>query len=236
MPKLHLKLLNVVVLFILSGCSTLLDWAKDPEFISQLNQQVGELQANQAAQTGATYAAAARAEAAANADRDAWGNSKFNTYQFNRRPTTGYSGNSAPSPARQYATAPPISPIPTLPSNSAGTAPRDSNTKRYFPNANNCVYIDGASNSLADFVVNKCSFPIAVWYCLTDSGHPFQCGRGGATSAIALEHIAARDKASTLKGHHYKWIACGSPSVDVYLFALEHKWDGQNLRGKCNVM
>jgi hypothetical protein len=128
----------------------------------------------------------------------------------------------------------PTSPLPMLPSNSAGYTPRAPTAAHYFPSANKCVYID-RSNSLGDFIGNKCSFQIAVWFCLTDPGHSFQCGRVGSRAG-QLDHVGAHDKSSTLKGHNYKWFACGSPGISAYLFSANETWDGQNLRGRCTSL
>jgi len=121
---------------------------------------------------------------------------------------------------------PGATPVPNLPAGPAGA------TGRSFPDASNCVYID-RSNSLGDFIGNHCSYPIMVWYCVTDPGHGFQCG--GSPSVPALTIVGANDKSSTLKGKIYHWFACGSPDVDVHLFKSNSRWDGQHVRGRCSL-
>jgi len=123
-------------------------------------------------------------------------------------------------------------PVPSLSAGPAATAPTVSVANRSFHDASNCVYID-RSNSLGDFIGNHCSYPIMVWYCVTDPGHGFQCG--GSPSVPALTIVGANDKSSTLKGRTYHWFACGSPEVDVHLFKSSSRWDGQHVRGRCSV-
>lgn len=98
--------------------------------------------------------------------------------------------------------------------------------------ANHCVYID-RSNSLGDFIGNRCAFSIAVWFCVQDPGHSFQCGKRGGNGVYQLTHVPANNRDSTLKAKNYHWFACGEAGVDALVVHSDHRWDGQDIRGNC---
>lgn len=86
----------------------------------------------------------------------------------------------------------------------ANTQISSSSKGKSYPGADNCIHRDTQSNSLADFWVNSCNFPVNVmWFDSSD------CNSGCSVG------IGANDRASVTKGQQgssYRWVACPKPS------------------------
>ena len=145
--------------------------------------------------------------------------------------TVNSTSNANVGDLRNYSNAHPASSLPSAGAPLPSGAQSQASGKQYFKPVNEqCVDID-RSNSLADFFVNRCLYPVAVWHCVRDAGHSFQCGRGSGQ----LTHVSARDKATTLKARNHSIVACGNQSVtSAYSFSLEPSYNGQsNYQGRC---
>ena len=126
-------------------------------------------------------------------------------------------------------------PSPAVASATTGSQSQASSGGRRYvagANASSCVSVDRKSSGL-NFLVNNCPYKIAVYYCVNDHGHSFQCGRGGKGGVGQLTHIGPNSKSTTLKGGGFHWFACkGENPADpdsVYLMSADAVWTGTTI-------
>lgn len=115
-----------------------------------------------------------------------------------------------------------------------GGAPTGASGSRVTLNpVNQCVSID-RSNSLGDFITNRCSYRIAVWYCVRDRGHSFECGSSGYGNGVdQMTYVGANAKSATLKARNYSVFACGGPGLNAHLVSADIRWTGTQISGSC---
>lgn len=142
---------------------------------------------------------------------------------------------SAYTPSRASTSVVERAPSPAAASGPTGSQSQASTGGRRYvagANASSCVSVDRKSSSF-NFLVNNCPYKIAVYYCVNDHGHSFQCGRGGKSGVGQLTHIGPNSKSTTLKGGGFHWFACkGENPTDpysVYLMYADAVWTGSTI-------